>query len=285
MRSEELELKMRRGEYFHSLRIPEGMWFVVRLDGRGFTKLTNEGGFKKPFDDEFNKYMMQTASRCMTEFQGIFATTHSDEISILFSPTTDFFDREVEKIVSTTAAFSSVCFSSIIKNQGTFDSRIWMGATVKDVVDYYSWRAEDAVRGAINSYTYWALRQERNMTKRQATKMLLKRGFAWKNEFLFQEFGVNFNETPAKYRRGVGCYWELREKMGFNPIKEEKVKTLRRILHIEDNLPMKDSFRDWLTTNLRLITSISNIRNAFTCDVKQWNFGEGKPQEEEPHHH
>lgn len=40
MNGDLFETTMRRGEYFHGLTIPPGMWAVLRLDGRSFTTLT-----------------------------------------------------------------------------------------------------------------------------------------------------------------------------------------------------------------------------------------------------
>lgn len=271
MKPEAFEAKMRRGEFFHTLRVPEGMWTVVRLDGRGFTKLTKELGFLKPFDEGFHTCMLDAAVSCMLEFQSIFSTTHSDEISLLFPPSFDMFDREVEKIVSTTSAEASVAFSESIGFRGTFDSRIWIGTGLKDVEDYFCWRMEDAVRGAINSYAYWLLRQQKDYTQRQATRELLNKNFAWKNEFLFKEFGINFNEIPAWQRRGTGVYWKLIEKTGHNPLTNEDVTTLRRVLHHEENLPMKEDFRDFLHANLAKIDQYpSETRGAFLQSVELW---------------
>lgn len=270
MKPDVFEARMRKGEYFHSLRVPDGMWAVLRMDGQGFTKLTKECGFVKPFSPLFNNHMVRTAQRCMERFQGVFATTHSDEISILLSPTMDMFDREVEKLVSSSASLASVAFSSILGEEATFDSRVWIGASITDVVDYFSWRMEDALRGAINSYAYWYLRQERNMSKGQATKMLMNKGFSWKNEFLFSEFGINFNDVPAWTRRGTGFYWKMVEKRGYNPQKNEEVKTLRRVLQVEDQLPIKKQLREFLSSNLGLLQAYPELRGSFNTATDHW---------------
>ena len=263
MKPDDFEAHMRKGEWFHSLRVPEGVWFVIRLDGRGFTKLTQDMGFKKPFDTALHDYMARTVEKCMEDFQGVFATTHSDEISILFRPDADFFDREVEKIVSTTAAVASARFTQVLGDPGTFDSRIWLGASIGDVCDYFSWRMEDSVRGCINSYAYWMLRQQKGATQGQATRELIRKNFAWKNEFLFKEFGLNFNDIPVWQRRGTGFHFSLVEKMGYNPIKNEEVRTTRRVLRHEFEMPMKERFRTWLSTNLRLILDYPELRGTF----------------------
>src|SRR4051812_35498243 len=103
MNSGDFETKMRSREWFHSMSIPQGMWTVVRIDGRNFTRFTTEAGYEKPFDIQFRDRMEQSAKTVLKEMGGIYAYTESDEISVLFSPHWDFFSREMEKIVSISA--------------------------------------------------------------------------------------------------------------------------------------------------------------------------------------
>ncbi len=264
MNSDLFEKQMRRGEYFHDLRIPVGMWTIIRLDGRGFTKLLHNLGFNKPFDYNFHSYMVLTTEKLMKEFNGVFATTHSDEISLLLPPSTNLFDREIEKIISTTAGFASAHFSvALLGNPASFDSRIWIGATVEDVENYFSWRQHDAIRGSINSLAYWTLRQKEGQTKRLATNILLRKSFSWKNEMLFSTFGINFNEIPSWQKRGTGCHFILTEKEGYNPITKEPVQTLRRVLHTEKELPTGEVFREFLGINLENIIHVPELKGCF----------------------
>jgi tRNA(His) 5'-end guanylyltransferase len=43
--------------------------------------------------------MVETAKALLSELDGIYAYTESDEISVLFPPDCDLFDRSLEKIV------------------------------------------------------------------------------------------------------------------------------------------------------------------------------------------
>jgi tRNA(His) 5'-end guanylyltransferase len=49
MKTDELEDRMRALECFHSLRLRDGMFPIIRVDGRSFSRLT-ESKFEKPFD-------------------------------------------------------------------------------------------------------------------------------------------------------------------------------------------------------------------------------------------
>ena len=51
--------RMRRLEWFHPLRCPDGAWAVLRLDGRGFARC------EKPFDERFHAWMVWS-SKCTT---------------------------------------------------------------------------------------------------------------------------------------------------------------------------------------------------------------------------
>ena len=234
---------MRALEYYHTLKLVPGTWTVLRVDGRGFSRFTAER-FDKPFDERFHALMVTTAQALLEEFQGIYAYTESDEISVLFPPAWTLFDREVEKLVSLSAGTASAAFSLGCGERATFDSRVWVGITEQDVVDYFRWRQADAARCALNGWAYWTLRQE-GLGVAQATAVLEGQTTAFKNELLYQR-GVNINEIPAWQRRGTGLYWETYEKEGFNPVMQERVTAQRRRIKQDRDLPMKDEYAAFL---------------------------------------
>jgi tRNA(His) guanylyltransferase len=243
MEPKSFDSKMRELEYFHSLRILPEAWIVIRVDGRSFSRLTEER-FEKPFDLKFHELMVTTTEALLNELQGVFAFTESDEISILLPPDWDLFDRSVEKVVSISASIASSQFSCAIGEPAVFDSRIWLGINENIVGDYFSWRQADATRCALNGWCYWTLRKS-GLSARKATSMLDGKGVAFKNELLFQH-GINFNELPPWQRRGTGLYWENYEKIGYNPIEQKEVITTRRRIKIDRDLPMKQDYRDFI---------------------------------------
>ena len=194
MKNEKLENRMRQGEYFHSLRVPTENWTILRLDGRSFSKLTGER-FDKPFDSNFHHLMLETTKALVKEFNALLAYTESDEISVLLPFTWDFFDREVEKVLSISASVASSVFSVSFGEPIQFDSRIWLGGLVDSVVDYFCWRQNDATRCALNGWAYWKLREE-GLSAREVTRKLDGLSNSDKQEFLFQK-GLNFNDLPA----------------------------------------------------------------------------------------
>src|SRR5688572_4013323 len=123
MDSDNFEARLRQFEYFHALRLLPETWAVIRVDGRGFTRFT-ESGFEKPFDAGCRDAMAKTAQALLKELHGIYAYTESDEISVLFPPQWDLFDRELEKVISISAGLASSTFTLAIGKQACFDSRV-----------------------------------------------------------------------------------------------------------------------------------------------------------------
>jgi tRNA(His) guanylyltransferase len=240
MDGDEFEARQRAREYFHSLAVLPGAWTVIRVDGRGFSRFT-EQRFDKPFDLRFSEFMASTAEALLTEFGGRYAYTESDEISVLLDGDFDRFGRSVEKLVSLSAGLASATFTRLAGESAHFDSRLWLGVDVGDVVDYFSWRQADATRCALNGWCYWTLRKAGD-SARQATSALERASTADKNELLFQH-GVNFNELPAWQRRGIGLWWETYERPGYDPVRRVKVTAIRRRVRIDRELPMKDKYR------------------------------------------
>jgi len=59
--SDRFEVYMRQFAYYHSLRLLPETWTVLRVDGRGFSRLT-ASAFAKPFDARFHDLMARTAT-------------------------------------------------------------------------------------------------------------------------------------------------------------------------------------------------------------------------------
>ncbi len=111
MKTNALGDKLRRQEVYHSLRVPLGVWTIVRVDGCGFSKLT-ASHFDKPFDSRFSDAMTCAARALVERLQGVYAYTESDEISLLLPPEWNLYDREVEKTVSLSAAIASATLAN-----------------------------------------------------------------------------------------------------------------------------------------------------------------------------
>jgi tRNA(His) guanylyltransferase len=239
MKKDEYDKRMRALEYFHKHLLLPGAWIIIRVDGRSFSRFT-EDHFEKPFDSRFSDLMMQTTKTLLTELSGLLAYTASDEISVLCSPEWNIFDRSLEKIVSISAAIASATFTHASNMPVSFDSRVWLGTNGEQIRDYFRWRQAHASRCALNGWCYWTLRKD-GKSPVEATALIEGKSVAFKNELLFQH-GVNYNDLPLWQRRGIVACWESYMKTGYDPIRQCEVTAQRRRIAINDKLPMKDDF-------------------------------------------
>jgi tRNA(His) 5'-end guanylyltransferase len=252
MKFDDLDVKMRVYETSTDYCVLPGLYMVARLDGRGFTTLTKkQGRFEVPFDIKFRDLMVETTKYLMKccGFKVIYGYTESDEISLLFDPDIDLFNRKIRKYNSILAGEASAKFSLLFNDIGVFDCRICQLPNNDTVIDYFRWRNEDAYRNALNSHCYWRLRKD-GYTERKATQYMEKKGVAEKNELLFS-YGINFNDLPNWQKRGIGLYWTKEEKIGYNPKENSNVRVERNVIRIEYDLPVRDEYSNFIYNILK----------------------------------
>lgn len=248
---DDLDARMRAFEASVDAHALPSTYLVVRLDGRGFTRLTKEDhDFERPFDARFRALMIETTAYLM---QGIgldplLAVTHSDEISLVLPRDSDAFARRIGKLTTVLAGAASARFSLSLGGLATFDARVCPLPRRALVLDYVQWRHADAHRNALSAHCYWALRRE-GLDARAATKRLEGASVSAKNELLF-EHGINYNQVPAWHKRGVALVWETYEKEGLNPKTGEATTTQRRRLSTKLELPRGEAMRTWLHARL-----------------------------------
>lgn len=146
-----------------------------------------------------------------------FVYTQSDEISILLTNndtinTEAWFDNNMQKLVSVSAALATSYFNSAFQNKlrlfdlsdnapicaaanrlAVFDARTFV-LPEDEVVNYFIWRQNDCTRNAILNagYAYFSHTQ---LYGKKCSEI---------QELLFSEKGINFNDYPIMYKRGIG---------------------------------------------------------------------------------
>jgi len=236
----QLEAGQRDREWFRTLTIPAGMWAIVRVDGRGFSRMTEER-FDKPFDERLHTHMITAARELVADLGAVYGCTHSDEISVLLAPSSDLFGRSAEKLVSVAAGVASAAFSMDAGFAACFDARTWIGAGLPDVLDYYAWRQADATRSALGTCCYWTLRQA-GYTGRQATAAMKGADPAQLAELL-SGHGVSFGDLPAWQRNGAGLYWDAAAASGHDARPGQETAVRRRPLRVDEELPCGSEYR------------------------------------------
>lgn len=250
MKFDELDARMRVFETAHDHCALPGLFLVARLDGRGFTRLTKEVlPLEVPFDVTFRDTMIATVEHLLQcGIDCVFGYSQSDEISLLLQPATQAFHRKERKLISVLAGEASAAASLRFQRAVAFDCRISQLPTPALVVDYFRWRQEDAGRNALNAHCYWLLRRE-GVTPEGANDRLAGMSVAQKNEFLFQR-GVNFDRVPAWQKRGVVVAWRHVEVEGRDPRTDTVVKTTRRRLVVDAELPFGDAYAGYVAERL-----------------------------------
>ncbi|EKM48545.1 uncharacterized protein PHACADRAFT_202682 [Phanerochaete carnosa HHB-10118-sp] len=189
-----------------------GTYILVRLDGHGFHRLSQDHDFVKPNDERALQLMDHGARDVMNEFKDIMlAFGESDEYSFLFRKSTALYNRRQAKILTTVVSLftSSYVFnwpryfhSLSLKYPPSFDGRIVLYPSAKEVRDYFAWRQADTHINNLYNTTFWALVQQGGQTTTEAHSTLRGTVSKQKHEVLFSRFGINYNDIAERYRKG-----------------------------------------------------------------------------------
>lgn len=211
--------RMKEYEDCYSIKVPNRSYVIVRLDGVGFSKYTKQ--FEKPFDDILSNVMDATTIELCKAFNPKFAYTQSDEISLVLTTLDNIdgetiYDGKIQKIASIFAGKATAVFNKkmlqmlstlkyredeIIDKIKTadfheldafFDARVFVIPDLTEVYNYFTWRQQDCTRNSISMAAHALLKG--NMTGVSGNE---------KQERLFSEAGVNWNDYKTKYKRGV----------------------------------------------------------------------------------
>jgi tRNA(His) guanylyltransferase len=202
--------------YVKNFELPDpllpGTFMVFRLDGHSFHRFSDEHGFAKPNDERALKLMDHAAQAVMAEYKDIvLAFGESDEFSFLLRKSTSLYNRRHAKIVTTLTSlftsryvfhWSSYFPDTPLKYPPSFDGRIILYPSEREVRDYFSWRQADTHINNLYNTAFWALVQEGGETTTQANATLSGTNSSAKHEILFSRYGINYNEIPARFRKG-----------------------------------------------------------------------------------
>jgi tRNA(His) guanylyltransferase len=191
-----------KGQYENRTRVmlPRRTFTILRADGKAFHTYTRD--CEKPNDPQLAEGMDLAAIALCEEAQGsCFAYVQSDEISVLLtdfsSITTEaWFDGNLQKIVSVAASVVTAHFNYFARGKwrgrALFDCRAFTVPDSVEVENYFIWRQQDATRNSIQGLAYAHFSHKRLQNVNTAAMQ----------ELLFQEKGINWNDTEPYWKRG-----------------------------------------------------------------------------------
>ncbi|KAF9449765.1 Thg1-domain-containing protein [Macrolepiota fuliginosa MF-IS2] len=202
--------------YVRNFELPDPLlpntFLVFRVDGHSFHRFSDAHNFTKPNDIRALQLMDHAARDTMEAHPDIvLAFGESDEYSFLLKKSTTIYSRRQSKILSTlTSQFTSSYVyhwsgyfpDKPLQYPPSFDGRIVLYPTEKEVKDYFAWRQADTHINNLYNTTFWALVQEGNQTTTEAHATLRGTFSKDKNEILFSRFNINYSTIDARFRKG-----------------------------------------------------------------------------------
>jgi tRNA(His) 5'-end guanylyltransferase len=175
---------------------------IIRLDGNNFSTWTR--GLIKPFDERLSNLMIETTKMLVKETNAVIGYTQSDEINlILYSSNRKsaiYNDGKKQKILS---KLTGKCVQFFNENRekylpghtkpAIFDCRIYQTPTLDDACAQLLWRENDASKNSISMLAQSLFSHNR----------LLGLNGKQKQDIMMLEKGVNWNDLPAKFKRGT----------------------------------------------------------------------------------
>ena len=279
--------RMKRYEAVSDYKLTERIPIILRLDGNSFSKFTKKMNFKKPFDDRFYNAMCEATKAVLQYCSGAqVGYTQSDEITILLrndmtEETQAFLGNRLEKLCSLVASTASVSFNASLNAsllsdkayreqgpfeaseiqyidfnsrdfiQAVFDCRVFL-VPEKEVNNAFLWRQQDAFKNCTQAVAYYGLGDKYG--KGTAQNMLHGKNNSEQQELIFRELGINMNDYPTKYKRGV-CITRTPVE---TPIEEligaEKTKQLnkegqivhRKVWTVDEEIPLFNQDRSYI---------------------------------------
>lgn len=200
---------------------------IIRLDGCHFHTFTR--GFKKPFDEVMVKSMQATMKYLCENIQGcVLGYTQSDEITLVLIDykelnTSAWFDYEVQKITSVSAALATYAFNKYfneyylesIAEKGEIDKYDLAHDTARRKGAYFDSRVFNIPKEEVTNCVLWRqLDAERNSVNSLAQSLFSHKSLQ----------GLNLKDTKAKIETEAEIVWgELptTQKRGSCCIKDE----------------------------------------------------------------
>lgn len=265
MSNDSLGDRMKTYEGSYRISLPIRMPIIIRIDGKAFHTYTKGKKWDgtpagaplgNPVDAGLVECMNDTAIALCEEVQGVqLAYVQSDEISLLLNnyktlDTQPWFDNNLQKMVSISAAIASVTFTQLswkvwgiidteeipqhITKEAYFDSRAFI-LPKEDVANYFLWRQQDATRNSVQMLAR-SLYSHKECTDKNNSEL---------QELCFQK-GVNWNDCPIPQKRGRCIVKKVSPQTSLNPKTGQYVTTERSEWVVDNAIPIFSVDRNYI---------------------------------------
>ena len=175
---------------------------IIRLDGNNFSKWTI--GLEKPFDEKLTQLMTETVQFLVQETNAVVGYTQSDEITLILYSSDQksaiYNDGKKQKILSKLTAKCVNFFNERRKELlpehnkvAVFDARIYQTPSLHDACVQLLWRENDATKNSISMLAQ-SMFSHKSLDNLNGSQM---------QDRMMLEEGVNWNDYPAKFKRGT----------------------------------------------------------------------------------
>lgn len=182
----------------------KGQPIVARLDGKAFHTFCR--GLARPYDQRLCDLMQATMVDLVEHYQAAVGYTQSDEITLAWYVAADDvgdypFAGRLQKIESLMAARATAIFGRLLPQHlpekaqavALFDCRAFVVPSLTEAYNAILWRQQDATKNAISMAAQSMF----------SHKQLQGKSCAEMQEMMFAGHGVNFNDYPPRFKRGV----------------------------------------------------------------------------------
>lgn len=205
------------------LRLVPKEVIIIRLDGKAFHTFTK--GMERPFDTLLaNAMATATLELCKDTQTCVFGYTQSDEITLVLKipdriKSQSYLDNKLHKQISLSASkLTNKFMQTFIAEsenrhriglwsleelnryrqkyfKAEFDSRVF-NIPEWDVINNIIWRQKDAIRNSIEGLGQYHF-SSKELYKKSCNDIL---------NMLVSEKGVDWNDLPTRFKRGIACY-------------------------------------------------------------------------------
>lgn len=211
--------------------LAQGQYVVARLRGVEFDGILDspEFGFERPFDVDFGKMMVRTASHLLGgDVCGRFGFVEQLELSMLMDNRTLARGwSDATDLQSFLVALASSKMSLQVEDEALFTCNLYSFSKSDLVIAYFMWRQQEAYLAALDRYCEYVL--SKGDTSPEGVASILDGLGPLEKEEILRQNGIEYGSLPSWQRRGSGVHLTPENRIA-----------------VDTNLPKDESYRPYL---------------------------------------